>query len=183
MARTPARAAVAAAFALIALAVVLIVRGGGSVYTAYAEFDNVNGLVATGDVVVAGFKVGEITGITAQIGAYPRVTMRISSPYQLRRGARAMIELGSLAGQLNRYIAISNGTGPVLPSGATIPVTATSSPVEIDQFLSALDRRTRTELRTLLHEVRLDAAAEAVLPGLGAALALDRNRRLTYHSA
>jgi phospholipid/cholesterol/gamma-HCH transport system substrate-binding protein len=62
-----------------------------------------------------------------------------------------VIQLGSLAGQLNRYIALSNGTGPPLGEGATIPLDHTDEPVEIDQFLSALDPKTRAELRNLLH--------------------------------
>jgi phospholipid/cholesterol/gamma-HCH transport system substrate-binding protein len=39
-----------------------------------------------------------------------------------------------------------------LPDGATIPISHTDGPVEIDQFLSALTPKVRTELRKLLHE-------------------------------
>jgi phospholipid/cholesterol/gamma-HCH transport system substrate-binding protein len=132
-------------------AVVVLTRGGPT-YTVHAIFANVNGLVTTGHVEVAGFNVGEITGIGVKMGRYPEVTMQVSDSYRLRRGARAVIELGSLAGQLNRYIALSNGTGPPLADGATIPLSHTAGPVEIDEFLSALTPKVRTELRTLLHE-------------------------------
>jgi phospholipid/cholesterol/gamma-HCH transport system substrate-binding protein len=134
------------------MVLVLVLRAGGSTYTLRAVFANVNGLVSTGNVEVAGFKVGEITGISVRMGAYPEVTMRVSDRYRVRQGAHAVIELGSLAGQLNRYVALSGGTGPQLPDGATIPLKDTSGPVEIDQFLSALDPKTRGELRQLLHE-------------------------------
>jgi phospholipid/cholesterol/gamma-HCH transport system substrate-binding protein len=136
-----------------AVAVLLVVlRAGGSTYTLHAVFANVNGLVSTGNVEVAGLKVGEITGISVRMGGYPQVTMQVSDSYRVRQGAHAVIELGSLAGQLNRYVALSGGTGPQLPNGATIPLRDTSGPVEIDQFLSALDPKTRVELRQLLHE-------------------------------
>jgi phospholipid/cholesterol/gamma-HCH transport system substrate-binding protein len=146
--------------------------GGGGSYSADAVFANVNGLVDTGNVEVAGLTVGHITGISVRIGEDPRVTMRISEGYRLRAGVHAVIELGSLAGQLNRYIAIENGTGAVLPPGTTIPVADTSQPVEIDQFLSALDPRTRTNLRDLLH------AAVATLKGRGPDI-----ERALHHSA
>jgi phospholipid/cholesterol/gamma-HCH transport system substrate-binding protein len=139
--------------ALVVIAALILTSGSAATYTAKATFANVNGLVRTGNVEVAGFKIGDITDISVRIGGYPTVTMQISTSYRLRQGARAVIELGSLAGQLNRYIAISNGTGPVLPDGATIPLSHTDQPVEIDQFLSALDPKTRTELRNLLRDV------------------------------
>jgi len=141
------------ALAAAAIAVlVLVLRTGGSTYTLHAVFANVNGLVSTGNVEVAGFKVGEITGISVRMGAYPEVTMQVSDSYRVRQGAHAVIELGSLAGQLNRYVALSGGTGPQLRDGATIPIRNTSGPVEIDQFLSALNPKTRAQLRQLLHE-------------------------------
>jgi phospholipid/cholesterol/gamma-HCH transport system substrate-binding protein len=148
----PRRLALGALAAAAIAVLVLVLRAGGSTYTLHAVFANVNGLVSTGNVEVAGFKVGEITGISVRMGAYPEVTMQVSDRYRVRQGAHAVIELGSLAGQLNRYVALSGGTGPPLPDGATIPLKDTSGPVEIDQFLSALDPKTRAELRQLLHE-------------------------------
>jgi phospholipid/cholesterol/gamma-HCH transport system substrate-binding protein len=146
-------AAVSALVAAIVVVLVLVIGStGGSTYTLHAVFANVNGLVTTGHVEVAGFNVGEITGMSVRMGGYPEVTMQISDAYRVRHGAHAVIELGSLAGQLNRYIALSGGTGPELGDGATIPLRDTSGPVEIDQFLSTLNPRTRAELRQLLHE-------------------------------
>jgi ABC-type transporter Mla subunit MlaD len=145
--------ALAGLAATVLVVLVLVVRAsGGGTYTLRAVFANVNGLVTTGNVEVAGFNVGEIAGISVRVGAYPVVTMQVSNTYRVRQGAHAVIELGSLAGQLNRYIALSGGTGPELPDGTTIPIKDTSGPVEIDQFLSALDPKTRTELRALLRD-------------------------------
>jgi phospholipid/cholesterol/gamma-HCH transport system substrate-binding protein len=145
-------AAAALLTALVAIGAVIWANAGGPTYTVHAVFGNVNGLVDTGNVEVAGFDVGEITGISVRMGSYPRVTMQITDSYPLRQGARAVIELGSLAGQLNRYIALENGTGPPLKPGATIPLKNTDGPVEIDQFLSALTPKVRGELRNLLHD-------------------------------
>ncbi len=150
---TARRSAVGALLAgVLALGIVIFATGGGPTYTLHAVFANVNGLVTTGSVEVAGFKVGEITSISVRVGGYPEVTMQVSDSYRVRQGAHAVIELGSLAGQLNRYIALTGGTGPKLPDGATIPLQDTSQPVEIDQFLSALNPKTRTELRNLLRD-------------------------------
>jgi ABC-type transporter Mla subunit MlaD len=150
--QTARRIALAALAAGVTALLIVVLESGGPTYTLRAVFANVNGLVTTGNVEVAGFKVGEITGISVRIGGYPEVTMKISDSYRVHRGAHAVIELGSLAGQLNRYIALTGGTGPALPDGATIPVTDTSQPVEIDQFLSALNPKTRVELRNLLRD-------------------------------
>lgn len=147
--RLAATALGAVAATIVALA--LLTRGGPT-YTVRAVFANVNGLVTTGNVEVAGFNVGTITGIGVKMGGYPVVTMQVTDSFRLRQGAHAVIELGSLAGQLNRYVALTNGTGAPLPDGATIPLSHTDGPVEIDQFLSALTPKVRTELRTLLHE-------------------------------
>lgn len=143
--------AVLAAVAVSVLAG-LIVGSGGPTYTLHAYLASVNGLVSTGNVEVAGFKVGEITGMSVQIGQYPEVTMQVSDGYRVRRGVHAVVELGSLAGQLNRYVELTGGTGPELPSGATIPERDTSVPVEIDQFLSVLTPKLRKQLRTLLRD-------------------------------
>jgi phospholipid/cholesterol/gamma-HCH transport system substrate-binding protein len=129
-----------------------IATRSGPTYTVHAVFTSVNGLVDTGHVEVAGFDVGEITGLSVRIGGYPVVTMQVTDDYRLRQGAHAVIELGSLAGQLNRYIALENGSGPPLPDGATIPLKNTDEPVEIDQFLSILTPRVRAQLRNLLHD-------------------------------
>src|SRR5581483_3934335 len=56
------------------------------------------------------------------------------------------------AGQLNRYVALTGGTGAELPDGSTIPVKDTSVPVEIDQFLSTLTPKVRVQLRLLLRD-------------------------------
>ncbi|MHB8690339.1 MAG: MlaD family protein [Solirubrobacteraceae bacterium] len=147
------RVTAALLIALIAFAALLIANQGAGTYTLHAYFDSVNGLVDTGNVEVAGFKVGEITGISVKLGSYPEVTMQIDNGFRVRQGARAVVELGSLAGQLNRYVALSGGTGPQLPGGATIPERNTSVPVEIDQFLSTLTPKVRVELRSLLRDV------------------------------
>lgn len=150
---TRGRTSAIGALMAAALAVlVLVLSSGGSTYTLRAVFANVNGLTPTGKVEVAGLPVGEITGISVRVGENPVVTMQVSESYRVRDGAHAVIELGSLAGQLNRYVALTGGTGAPLPDGATIPIGRTSEPVEIDQLLSALDPRTRANLRSLLRE-------------------------------
>ncbi|HWF55855.1 MAG TPA: MlaD family protein [Solirubrobacteraceae bacterium] len=152
MPKSAARAIAVLAAVGVAVLAGLIVGSGGDTYTLHAYVASVNGLVNTGNVEVAGFKVGEITGLSVRIGAYPEVTMQVSDSFRVRQGVHAAVELGSLAGQLNRYVELTGGTGRVLPNGTTIPERDTTVPVEIDQFLSVLTPTVRAQLRTLLRD-------------------------------
>ncbi len=104
---------------------------------------------ADGQVELAGFKVGEVTGDLGRLGRpAPASPMQITDGYRLRAGRacrdRARLARGSaepLRRDLQRH-------RPAAPEGATIPLARTDQPVEIDQFLSALDPSTRGELRS-----------------------------------
>ncbi len=155
-------------FALVAIAV-LVLFSAPAQYHVNAIFDQVNGLVSGSDVEVAGTKVGTVDSIWLGIDGLPRVRLAIDGDYRLRRGASANIRMFSLAGEVNRFVSLQAGSGPVLPDGATIGVGHTDEPVEIDQVLSTLDPRTAANVRAVL--AGLDRSTAGRGGDIGATLA------------
>jgi phospholipid/cholesterol/gamma-HCH transport system substrate-binding protein len=158
---------VAALGALIGIAVLVllvVLRGGGGTYDVIGVFDRAQGLVTGAEVRVGGFTVGRIKKIELPRGGYPHVTMTVDSEYRLRQGAIADLRLASQAGQLNRYIALTQGDGPELEDGATLGLARTDQPVEFDQVVSFLTPRTRREVRSIV--ANLDRATQGHGPDL-----------------
>jgi phospholipid/cholesterol/gamma-HCH transport system substrate-binding protein len=120
-------------------------------YSVKAAFTDANGVNNGADVVIAGHTVGQVTGITGE-GGRAVVTMRISSHYApLHQLSVARIRYSTLLAQ--KYVEISpvNG-GPTVDSGGSLHSDNTISPVDFDQFLSALDPETRARLQTLIQQ-------------------------------
>jgi phospholipid/cholesterol/gamma-HCH transport system substrate-binding protein len=145
-----ARRLALAAFVLAAVAVALVVARSSGSYEVNAVFDQVNGLVVGGKVEAGGVQVGKVTRIELGSDGLPHVRIRVDDDFRLRRGSVAEVRFFSVAGELNRYVALHQGTGPELSDGATLGLAATDQPVEIDQVLSTLDPSTRRNVRGLL---------------------------------
>lgn len=156
--RVLAVAALVAGTAAFAFAVL----GSSGSYEATAVFDQAHGLVEGSEVQAAGFKVGEVEKIELGDDGLPRVHMQIDDDYRLRAGARADLRFFSVAGEINRYIALDRGSGPELPDGATIAAARSDQPEEIDQVLETLDPATRDDFRELF------GAIDAATVGRGA---------------
>lgn len=123
----------------------------GQDYSVKAAFTDANGVSRGADVVIAGHTVGQVTDVEVS-GKNAVVTMRISSHYSpLHEFTTARIRYSTLLAQ--KYIEVSpvNG-GREIPGGGTIRSDKTLSPVDFDQFLSALDPQTRAELQTLIQQ-------------------------------
>lgn len=123
----------------------------GQDYSVKAAFTDANGVNRGADVVIAGHNVGQVTGVEVS-GTRAVVTMRVSPHYApLHQFTSARIRYSTLLAQ--KYIEITpvNG-GTELPSGGTIQSDNTLSPVDFDQFLSALDPQTRARLQTLIQQ-------------------------------
>jgi virulence factor Mce-like protein len=119
-------------------------------YTVRAQFRDASTLRPGSPVRVAGVNVGTVTDVRS---AHPgtrlaTVTMRIDDAGRpVHRDARAAIrERTQLEG--NEFVDLEPGTPaqPAMPDGGTIPVSATSAPVQLDQVLDALDAPTRRAL-------------------------------------
>jgi phospholipid/cholesterol/gamma-HCH transport system substrate-binding protein len=123
----------------------------GQDYAIKAAFTDANGVNRGADVVIAGHSVGQVTGVNVE-GSRAIVTMRVSSHYApLHQFSTARIRYSTLLAQKYLEITPRDG-GSELRSGATIRSDNTLSPVDFDQFLSALDPQTRARLQTLIQQ-------------------------------
>jgi phospholipid/cholesterol/gamma-HCH transport system substrate-binding protein len=120
-------------------------------YAVNAAFTDANGVNRGADVVIAGHTVGQVTGVQVS-GRRALVSMRISPHYApLHQNTTARIRYSTLLAQ--KYIEITPiDGGAEVKSGGSIASDNTVSPVDFDQFLSALDPQTRARLQTLIQQ-------------------------------
>jgi phospholipid/cholesterol/gamma-HCH transport system substrate-binding protein len=137
--------------ALVALAAMLLARGGE--YTVTAEFVNAGQLVEGNTVRVSGADVGSVEEIRISDDGQALVRFTVDDDYApLRRGTRALIRPTSLSGIANRYIDLHLGPagGAEIDDGGRLGSNETETAVEIDQLLAIFDARTRQSLRDTL---------------------------------
>jgi len=123
----------------------------GQDYAVKAAFTDANGVSRGADVVIAGHSVGQVTGVEVS-GTQAIVSMRVASHYApLHQFTTARIRYSTLLAQ--KYVEITpvNG-GAELQSGGMLQGGSTLSPVDFDQFLSALDPDTRARLQVLIQQ-------------------------------
>jgi phospholipid/cholesterol/gamma-HCH transport system substrate-binding protein len=123
----------------------------GTDYTLLAKFDDANGLIRGADVVVGGHPIGQVTDVHVD-GTKSVVTMRINRQYApIHKGTIARIRYSTLLAQ--KYIELAPTSGrESYDDGATIPTDQTITPVDFDQFLSALDPETRARLQVVIQQ-------------------------------
>jgi phospholipid/cholesterol/gamma-HCH transport system substrate-binding protein len=160
---TLARSAVLLGVALVAaLAVYLFaLRGGGHEYRLI--FENAGQLVRGDNVQIGGSAVGTVREIELTDDNLAAVTVTVEEPYApLREGTRATIRLTSLSGIANRYVALAPGPGdaPELPPGSTLPLTDTTTAVDLDQIFNMLDADARADLQDLIKGSRTQLAGK-----------------------
>jgi phospholipid/cholesterol/gamma-HCH transport system substrate-binding protein len=128
---------------------------GNHAYTITAYFISAEGLTPQNDVVINGSRVGKVDSVSiapddgpSRAGA--QVVLEIDgSAAPLHRGTRATIRPKGLLG--NPFVEISPGPpgAEVIPSGGTLPLQDTASPVDIDQVMDLFDPQTRKWIQTL----------------------------------
>jgi phospholipid/cholesterol/gamma-HCH transport system substrate-binding protein len=118
-----------------------------------AAFNTAVNIAPKSPVRIAGVPVGTVSSVK-RVGNTGVVSMEISktglpihADATLKIRARILLEG-------NWFVELQPGTpsSPTLSSGATIPVSQTSDPVQLDQVLDALTTDTRANLQTLLIE-------------------------------
>ena len=121
-----------------------------------AVFQSANSIRPGSVVRIAGVNVGKVQRVAAQEGTDAAVvTLAIDDAgLPLHADATAKIRPRIFL-EGNFFVDLKPGTpsAPVLESGDTIKVTQTSTPVQLDQVLTALQDSTRQDLRVLLDEL------------------------------
>jgi phospholipid/cholesterol/gamma-HCH transport system substrate-binding protein len=112
---------------------------GSHPYTVTAQFRDVLDLVRQSSVKVDDVSVGQVNDISLSDGGKIAVVkLEINGDVQLPANATASIQQTSLLGE--KYVALSRPSNPsgTLANGATIPLSATSQGIEIEQVFGAL---------------------------------------------
>jgi phospholipid/cholesterol/gamma-HCH transport system substrate-binding protein len=183
--------------AVVVLAVCYLVFGGGlpftsAPFTLKATFTVETQLHLGSPVRIAGVNVGSVTAVR-RVGGNSRAavaTMTIQrSGLPIHADATADIR-PRLFLEGNFYVDLHPGTpsARTVSSGATLPASQTTGPVQLDRVLSALRSNTRADLQTLLQGLGQsfngqptsaeDATQDPSVQGLTAGQAL--NRSLKY---
>jgi len=131
---------------------------GNHPYTVTAYFLSAEGLTPENDVVINGAKVGKVlsVGIAPDTGPSQggaQVVLAIdASAAPLHRGTRATIRPKGLLG--NPFVELTAGlpSGAAIPSGGSLPLQDTASPVDLDQVMDLFDPQTRSRIQTLTRE-------------------------------
>ncbi len=183
--------------AVVILIVCYLVFGGGlpfagSPFTLKATFTVETQLHLGSPVRIAGVNVGTVTSVTRVGGGSSAAvaTMTIqSNGLPIHADATADIR-PRLFLEGNFYVDLHPGSpsAPTVSSGATLPASQTTGPVQLDRVLDALHSDTRADLQTLLQGLGQslngtptaaeDATQDPSVQGLTAGQAL--NRSLKY---
>jgi len=148
-ARTVRIAAFGALAAVVVVVLALVLAGSGGA-TYQLTFPEAGQLVRGDQVQVGGVPVGSIKDIALLSNYNVRITINVeSSLAPLHEGTTAEIRVPSLSSVANRYIALSPGPNnrPALPSGSTLPTTATHTVVDLDQLFNIFTPKTRKGLQ------------------------------------
>jgi phospholipid/cholesterol/gamma-HCH transport system substrate-binding protein len=141
------RAAAIAALALVVVGIAVVLLSSGSSYQVKVLFLNASQLVPGDQVEVAGNSIGTISNIATTPDGQAAVTLSISNSSfrPLHQGTQATVREPGLSSIAARYVDLTLGpqNAPVIPSGGLIQATSTTSEVDLDELINALDARTR----------------------------------------
>jgi len=138
--RAPGRRIVAGVVAVVLLAAIVVValtRGNAPNHlTAY--FSRTVGLYTGNDVRILGVKVGRIDSITPE-GSRVKVVMSYDGNQKLPSTVDAVVVVPSVVS--DRYVQLTPAyrSGPTLADNATLPLTRTRVPLELDQVFTNIN--------------------------------------------
>lgn len=139
--RDPVRVGVAGLL-LICLALVAGARAGDLPFvggaTYYAEFADLGGLKLGDPVLVAGVRVGQVTGIELA-NARVRVGFDVDGSADLGSETRAVIKVRTLLGAM--FLALEPAGRGELDEGDVIPLSRTTAPYDVVEAFSGLSER------------------------------------------
>lgn len=139
-------------------------------YQVEADFSKVANLVYFSDVMVAGVKVGKVTQVEAR-GDHAHVVMKLRGDVApLHDGAKVVVRAKSLVEE--SYIQVIDGKGAELPSGTSLPTSASTAATKLSDVLQSFDRTTRDRVGQLVRSGGLATddtrtSVEGAMAGLG----------------
>lgn len=127
---------------LICLSLVAGVRAGDLPFvggdTYHAEFADLGGLKLGDPVLVAGVRVGKVTGIEL-VDARVRVGFDVDGPARLGSKTRAVIKVRTLLGAM--FLSLEPAGPGELDEGAVIPLSRTTAPYDVVEAFGGLSER------------------------------------------
>jgi phospholipid/cholesterol/gamma-HCH transport system substrate-binding protein len=125
---------------------------GGSGYTVTARFMNAGQLVKGSVVDIGGVNAGSVTGFEITEDGQVDVELSVDEDHApLRQGTRAVIRQNGLGSPASRYVQLmlpsATEAGGEIDDGGVIGIDKTTTNVELDQFFSIFDKRTRQSLK------------------------------------
>ncbi|MCW2799677.1 MAG: mammalian cell entry protein [Aeromicrobium sp.] len=132
-----------AAVPVVLLVLAFLIFPGGGSRTVTAHFDRAVGVYPGTDLRVMGVHVGKVTAVVPD-GNSVRVEMKYDSSYKVPADAKAAVVTPTLVS--DRYVQLfpAYGSGPVMKSGADIPIDRTQTPIELDRMFKSLDQLATT---------------------------------------
>lgn len=131
-------------------ALALLMRPDDDRLTVRAAFENINGLTEGAEVKVDGAQVGTVSDLELR-DDHVVVSMELGGETgRVGRDARAAIKPKNLLGA--KVVDLEPGNSAQELAGAVIPTSRTSTPIDLDNVLDALDSSTRVRLRILIAE-------------------------------
>ena len=145
-----ARLAAIGALVLVAIAIVLLLTGGGPGNHYRLLFETGGQLVKGNQVLIGGVPVGSVDDVKLTDNGQAQVDISVDRP--LHEGTSAVIRATSLSGIANRYVSIQPGpdNAPELRNGERITEVDTTSPVDLDQLFNTLRAPERQALRNII---------------------------------
>ena len=146
-------AAVVAVGAAIVIVGILLLSGGGG-YSVRARFENAAQLVKGNQVEIGGTAAGSVDGIAITDSGQAEIKLSIDDTYKpLPVGTQAVIRQASQSGIANRYVELElppgrkDGKRRGIPNDGLIPITSTTTAVDLDQLFNTLDPDTRKSIK------------------------------------
>jgi phospholipid/cholesterol/gamma-HCH transport system substrate-binding protein len=148
------RTAAIAALGIAVIAVAYVLLSGGSSYQVKAIFTDASQIVSGDQVEVGGNAVGTVSNIALTPNGQAALTLSINNSTfdPLHQGTTATIRLASLSGIANRYVDLDLGpaNAPAIRNGGVIPITSTTTTVDLDELFNTLNGPTRKGLQNVL---------------------------------
>ena len=170
--------ALVAFFGTVAAVLAVLYQGSGhdlpfqsAGYRVSVDLDNVDNLVAAGQVQEAGVQVGKVDSVAFNGHGGVTVTFQVDGGQApLHSGVKVRVGTRSLVGET--YLDLTDGAGGSIPANSQLPASAAVDGVQLHDVLASLDSSTRGQLGKLLRSAGASTAntsssVDALMSALG----------------